>query len=140
MAKNMNVPKSLQLLISAAVILSVVGCRSLSSTPDKAIVNRFIKIDALIIAADPEAIEITDVATIQRLKQLYESARWKPFIDTMPADVVAIKCMQGSDESFRLLFGAGWLIEWEHEKGAIRKSILDENSRNWLYELTVQAK
>lgn len=120
--------------------LQLVGCRSLSSTPNTTIINKFAKVDTLMIGFDPETIEITDAATIQKLKQLYEQARWKPFIDTMPSDAVAIKCMQGGDESFRLLFGAGWLIEWEHEKGAIRKSILDKESRDWLYELTGQHK
>lgn len=136
----MHVFKFRQLLISIVVILHVVGCRLLSSTPNKTIVNRFTKIDTLIITADPEAIEITDAATIQRLKQIYQNARWKPFIDTMPSDAVAIKCMRGGDESFRLLFGAGWLIEWEYEKGAIRKSTLNAESCDWLYELTGQAK
>jgi hypothetical protein len=46
--------------------------------------------------------------------------------------------MRDGHESFTLLFGAGWLIEWEYEKGAIRKSILDEESRDWLYKLTGQ--
>ena len=134
----MAVLKSYRLLIAAAVILQLVGCHSLSSTPDKTIVNKFAHVDALMITADSEPIEITDPETIQQLKQLYEQAKWKPFIDTMPADVVAIKCMQDGDESFRLLFGAGWLIEWEYEKGAIRRSMLDKDSRNWLYKLTGQ--
>ena len=134
----MLVLKSYQFSIVAIVILQLVGCRSLSSTPDKTIVNKFAHIDTLMITADPEPIEITDSATIQQLKQLYEQAKWKPFIDTMPADVVAIKCMQDGEESFRLLFGAGWLIEWEYDNGAIRKSILDADSRDWLYKLTGQ--
>ena len=101
-AKYMTAPKIFPPLKAAIVLLLVVGCRSLSSTPDKTIVNKFAN------------------------------------IDTMPADVVAIRCMRDGDESFRLLFGAGWLIEWEHEKGAIRKSILDKESRDWLYKLTGQ--
>jgi hypothetical protein len=134
----MTAPKIFPPLKAAIVLLLVVGCRSLSSTPDKTIVNKFANIDTLIITAKPEPIEVSDGATVQRLKQLYEQANWKPFIDTMPADVVAIRCMRDGDESFRLLFGAGWLIEWEHEKGAIRKSILDKESRDWLYKLTGQ--
>ena len=132
----MAVHDSYQLPIVALVILQLAGCRSLSSTADKTIVNKFAHIDTLMITAKREPIEITDTATIQKLKQLYEQAKWKPFIDTMPADVVAIKCMQGDNESFRLLFGAGWLIEWEYEKGAIRKSILDKDSHDWLDTLT----
>ncbi len=127
--------RSYQLVPVAIVTLQLAGCRMLNSTPDKTIVSKFENIDTLMISADPIPIQITDAETIDQLKQLYERANWKPFIDTTPADVVAIKCMQGGEESFRLLFGAGWLIEWEYDKGGIRKSILDTESRDWLYAM-----
>ncbi|MBW3541751.1 MAG: hypothetical protein KY476_15905 [Planctomycetes bacterium] len=134
----MAVFKSYRLLIAAIVVLPFAGCRALSSTPDKRIVKEFARIDALMISARPDPIEITDAATIQKLRQIYEQAKWEPFIDTMPHDTVSIKCMRNGQESFNLLFGAGWLIECEDERSPIRKAILEEGPRDWLYELTRQ--
>ena len=71
----MAVHDSYQLPIVALVILQLAGCRSLSSTADKTIVNKFAHIDTLMITAKREPIEITDTSTIQKLKQLYEQAR-----------------------------------------------------------------
>ena len=88
-------------------------------------------------APGDHSITVRDPDQIARLKQVYASAKWTPFIDTWPADLVSIAGMQGDEELFSLAFGAGsMLIERVGEKGPLRKSTLDEASANWLQELT----
>jgi len=126
-----------------AVMLLVIvsGCHVFSSTANPRIVNQFTEIETLLILTDdPEPIKVTDPVAIRKLQTIYTQARWELFIDTMPADVVAIKCMRNHKESFRLLFGAGWLIEWDPDNGGTRKSILDEQAVDWLSQLTKQAE
>jgi hypothetical protein len=132
LAKNMAVQRIQIALIAATV--SFAGCGMLSRMPDKNIVNKFDDVTSLRIPNKGHPIEITDPSSIRRLKTIYATARWKPFWDTMPNDVVTIKCMQNDEELFQLLYGATWLIEW-HDDQRGRKAILDETSHEWLDEL-----
>ncbi len=118
------------------VLLSIAGCHTLTSSPDPKIISKFSGVDSLIIKTETKQIKIDDPAVIQRLKTIYEQAKWKTFRDTMSVDTISIKCMNKGEESFRFLFTRHSLLERKSEKYGYRKSVLDEESSKWLRTIT----
>ncbi len=137
MRRTMTQPLCLYCLLMMTL---TIGCRSLATTPDRHLTQQFETIDRLVVVSSDSDVEHTDPETIDRLRDIYLRADWKPFLDTTPGDTVAIRAFVAEQEAFRLLYGAGWLMEWTYDTGPIRKGILNEADREWLSSLSRQSK
>lgn len=72
--------------------------------------------------------EITDAETVAGLRNIYRTAKWRPFIDTEPADQISIKVYSGTERVLQFRYGAGWLMDES------RKGILTEDQEKWMTE------
>lgn len=116
-----------------ALISSVLaGCKSLSPFADRRVVAKFDQVDSIEVLSNRDIVRvIDDAATISRMKSIYENAKWRPWMDTMPSGGRRFVCKAGDDVLFELIW-VGWLIEWEETSGPIRKATLEPADSKWL--------
>jgi hypothetical protein len=70
------------------ITLLFVGCQSLAQRAHSSWLADFDRTDTLVARKKGEpAIRWTDQATIHRLREIYNTANWKPYSTTIPADI-----------------------------------------------------
>ena len=70
------------------ILLLLVGCHSLAQRPHSSWLADFDRTDSIVVRKKGEpAISWTDQATIHRLRDIYNTANWKPYSTTIPADI-----------------------------------------------------
>lgn len=98
------------------------GCSALNPFPKPSVIRTLEDADRIVANGH----EITDRSTIEGLRDLYQHAKWRPFIDTQPADQISIKLFHGNEEVLKFRYGAGWLMDES------RKGVLNEEQRQWM--------
>ncbi len=127
--------------VAVSCSLALVGCRVLSTAPDRTIVEDFAEVNVLFLRKGDSPVKIvSDPVAITRLRRIYQDAKWRLFADTVPADIVDIRCHQGKSRRFTLYYGAGWLLEEKQPGDVWRKAYLDEPSRRWLDKLVAEVR
>lgn len=122
--------------LTTALILGVfAGCTSPQIRPDADIRQSFVAIDVIQIEAVGETVTIDDRETIERIGQAYNKSKWDPLPTTVPADLVRIYGLENGVRKFKLLYGAGWIMDTDSESGRIlRLGTLSDEDREWMYE------
>ena len=110
--------------VAMLALSSITGCSALNPLPEQSVLRTFRNADRLVANGH----EITDAETIDGLRNIYRSAKWRPFIDTEPADQVSIEVYSGTARVLHFRYGAGWLMEES------RKCILTEDQQKWMTE------
>lgn len=118
--------------VSVVVFLALVGCQSLRSRPNQTSLDLFGLVDAIKIEGEAGAVPIEDPASIARLREIYGSARWKPYIATLPAHVERITCCRGDEILIELDF-VGFLMEGSSDD--MWYAELSDEDREWLSQL-----
>ncbi|GAA4470890.1 hypothetical protein [Novipirellula rosea] len=72
--------------------------------------------------------EITNQKTIDGLRKIYRTAKWRPFIDTEPVDQISIKLYSRDEQILEFTYGAGWLMD------ETRKGVLNEKQQQWMID------
>ena len=112
--------------------LAVSGCRSLSSRPNIETLDHFALIDAIELEGHESTVRIDDPALIAGLREIYSSARWKPYIATMPAGMRRISGLKDGDELFGISYFGSLM---ERKSGDIRYAELSHEDRTWIDRL-----
>lgn len=87
-------------------------------------------VDVVELRSDESTVRIEDPAAIARLRDIYSSAKWKPYIATLPATMRQISCLCDGNELFKLAY-VGWLMEIEAYDD-VRYAELVDVDREWL--------
>lgn len=72
--------------------------------------------------------EITDRSTIEGLRNIYRTAKWRPFLDTEPLDQISIQLFRDDEKILEFTYGAGWLMDGS------RKGVLNEEQQQWMID------
>ena len=122
-------------LTAAGIVVSVAcitisGCGTLASRPNTTTLDQFAIVDVVELKSDDAIVRIEDPAVIARLRDIYESAKWKPYVATLPANTRRISCLRDRNELFKLDY-VGMLMEIEAYDDA-RYAELSDVDREWL--------
>ena len=134
-------------MIRLAYILCILtmlsGCRTLTSVP--MIVSPTVTTESVFAPVTHLELEIygngttihgsDDNKVIRRLESMFSSAKWRPFIDTVPSDTVRFRALNGDQELFDFAYGAGWIYDWSSNPRMMDKGIPNEIDRDWMHEL-----
>lgn len=113
--------------------LTTGGCRTVASRPNTSTLDQFSQVDVVELKSGESITRIDDPAVIDRIRHIYASAKWKPYIATLPAKTQRISCMRDDTELFKLDY-VGWLMEIEaYDSG--RYAELSAADREWLDSL-----
>ena len=119
--------------VSFVLFTLVFGCASPHVIHNNRINRDFKNIDSLRIenTALGESIEIDDAETIARLRKIHRRATWDPMPATMPIDLIAIYGVNEGEHEFKLVYGAGWLMDTKDET-IVRWPTLNSEDREWM--------
>lgn len=122
---NANVFWTEQMRWIALLALTVTGgCSALNPLPKPSVMRSIDEADRIVA----NGFEITDREIIDGLREIYRTAKWRPFIDTEPIDQISIVLFQGNEKVLEFRYGAGWLMDES------RKGILNETQRQWMID------
>ena len=111
------------------------GCASPQIRPNDDIEQSFAAIDVIQIEAVGKTLTIEDRETIERIRHAYGRSQWDRVPTTMPADLVKIHGLEHGVRKFKLLYGAGWIMDTDPESGKIlRLGTLSGEDREWMHE------
>ena len=115
------------------LIVLLLGCASPHVIHNRRINRDFANVNSLRIEsrAMGESIDVVDAETITRLRQIHRSAKWDPIPATMPLDLIAIYGLRDDKQEFKLVYGAGWLMDTQDGK-IVRWSKLNADDRAWM--------
>jgi hypothetical protein len=123
-------------LILAFLSAAFAGCKALYPFADSRNLLKFEDVDAIEVLEGKQVVTtIADPDSIARIKEIYRTASWKPFLDTKPSRSRWLICKQG-EETLVTLVWAGWLIELDAADNWMRKAKLSESDNQWLAEIT----
>ncbi len=75
-------------VIMLAAFAFTCGCASISRKPNAAWLDDFDHANAVVVSREGHpSVTITDRETMDRLREIYANASWKPYIGTIPADI-----------------------------------------------------
>ncbi|MDB4386301.1 hypothetical protein N9Z47_02940 [bacterium] len=83
---------------------------------------------------------ISSQSEILQIERAFACAKWRPFIDTIPADSVGFRAMNGNVELFEFTFGAGWIYNWSANPGPMGKGIPSDADRKVFREIIDRAR
>ena len=86
------------------------------------------RIDAL----EVRGLRINDERIIRGLKQIHDRAKWDPLPITLPADTIAVSGLSQDQEQFRLLLGAGWIMDTDQDGLVTRLAELSAEDWKWV--------
>ena len=121
------------LLISQVIF---VGCRLATQAPDPEWVASFDQADAILVQRHRQQITISDAGTINRFKQIYTNAKWKPYMfNTLPSHLgERTITLIGGENRLRSFSYTGTL--WETESYTENRTTqLSEIDRQWIESL-----
>jgi hypothetical protein len=121
----------------AAVLIFgfITGCALPQIRPNSDIKRLFGAIDTIQTEAVGKVVTIEDRETIDRIRQAYGRSKWDPMPTTMPLDLVTIFGIKDGQREFKLLYGAGWIIDTDLETGAVQRlGTLTDEDREWMHE------
>lgn len=116
-------------------LVAVTGCRIASHAPNPQWLADFEKADAIMIEKHNQQVVVSDAEKINRLKDIYASAKWKPYWHTLPGHL--------NDRTIDLLDGEHRLRHfsytgtlWETESYTENRTAkLSETDRQWIESL-----
>jgi hypothetical protein len=113
----------------------ITGCALPQIRPSNDTKRLFNAIDTIQTQAVGEVVTIDDRETIDRLRQAYVRSKWDPIPTTMPIDIVTIYGIKDGQRKFKLLYGAGWIIDTDLETGEVqRMGTLTDDDQEWMHE------
>lgn len=83
---------------------------------------------------------ITSQDEISQIEQAFARAKWRPFIDTIPADSVGFRAMNGDIELFEFTYGAGWIYNWSANPRVMGKGIPTDADRQLFRQMIDRAQ
>ena len=116
------------LLVLLLIAVVAIGCASPHIRPDRKARKAFDLIDSLrfgdVTLADPDL--------IAEFKAIHGRSKWDPVPTTMPGDMVSIYGMANGERLFKLVYGAGWLMDTDDEGRIVRLGILNQSDHQWM--------
>ena len=117
--------------IILCLTLACCGCRAITSVPmvlsptatTSSIFNGVSHLEFDVRAngtREDATYTISSASEISQIETAFARAKWRPFIDTIPADSVRFRAMNGNIELFAFTYGGGWIFKWSanpHDKG-----------------------
>ena len=83
---------------------------------------------------------ITSQDEISQIEHAFARAKWRPFIDTIPADSVGFRAMNGNVELFKFTYGAGWIYNWSANPRTMGKGIPTDADRQLFRQIIDRAQ
>lgn len=122
-------------LIFLLIILphAIIGCSTTSVSPQARTMQDFETVDSLQI----NDVVITDTETIDHLREIYQRAKWRPYIATMPAGMMLITAKSQGNDLFYLHYRGGTLLE-SRDGGDVRQATLNEDDEQWMNKNFIQ--
>jgi len=110
--------------IALLTVTIAVGCSALNPLPRPSVMHTMKDVDRIVANGH----EITDESTIEGLRKIYRTARWRPFLDTEPLDQISIQIFRGDEKMLEFTYGASWLMDES------RKGMLNEEQQQWMID------
>lgn len=111
------------------------GCASPSIRPNAQVRRSFNQTDAVHLEINGVATgrqQVTNPDFISRLQEIHARSKWDPIPITNPADLVSIVGLSDGQQQFKLVYGAGWIMETKDGEIVRWRRIRDEKDRVWM--------
>lgn len=114
--------------ILVLMLLAQSGCSLPRIRPDSHAQKAFDAVDAIEVGEE----QITDRALIMRLKAIHRESNWEPLPMTLPLDLIPIYGLENGSRRFKLVYGAGWLMDTDAKEQIVRIGKLSDEDREWI--------
>ena len=137
--------------IVLCLALTCCGCRAITSVPmivspaatTNSIFNNVTHFDLNVWADGTRGDTIYTVSSpveISQIERAFARSKWRPFIDTIPADSVGFRAMNGDVELFKFTYGAGWIFNWSANPHTMGKGIPTDVDRQLFRQIIDRAQ
>ncbi|XZE52881.1 hypothetical protein SH139x_004588 [Planctomycetaceae bacterium SH139] len=122
-------------LLIIPLLVAAPGCQLSSRAPNPQWVADFQKSDSILIRSHGKQYVISDTETINRLRNIYEDAKWKPYWHTLPGNLGDRTIdLQDGDTKLRHFSYTGSL--WETESYTENRTAeLPDSDAQWIASL-----
>jgi hypothetical protein len=86
----------------------------------------------LIDSIEVDELLISDANIVGKLKEVHSRSKWEPMPITLPADIITIYGVEKGVRRFKLLYGAGWIMETNDDGEIVRRGSLEIEDRKWM--------
>ncbi|MFO0911423.1 MAG: hypothetical protein U0795_00580 [Pirellulales bacterium] len=106
-------------LMLLSVTIMVAGCRLWSNAPNPQWLTDFQRTDAILVTKKNAQVTISDPQVIDRLRNIYANAKWKPYWHTLPGYI--------GDQTISLFDGETKLRHFDYDGGLWETESYNEN-------------
>ena len=124
-------------VIMLAAFALVCGCNSISRKPDAAWLDDFDHANAVVVSRKGHpSVTITNSEALHRLREIYATSSWKPYIGTIPADIGQRTIAIAYEDEVLCRFTTSLGRFWEYRSyDEMRTTELDGADSRWIESL-----